>query len=139
LTAGANASSPHCSPNGKWLVYQSWGSSGFSLWKLSIDGGEALLVTDKFGTLPAVSPNGKLIGYYYGDPQTRATKLALLPFEGGDHVKFFDLPTNVIAPGEIFRQPVRWTPDGRGLTYVITRGLVSNIWLQPVNGGSHGS
>jgi|SRR2546427_2010056 len=30
---------------------------------------------------------------------------------------------------------VRWTPDGRALTYINTRGIVSNIWLQPVDGG----
>jgi Tol biopolymer transport system component len=135
LTTGANnAFSPHCSPDGKWVVYQSFTSSGFSLWKVSIDGGEPVLVTDKFATLPVVSPDGKLIACYYGDPPA-TTKFALLPFDGGDPVKLFDLPTNAIPVGEIFRQPVRWTPDGRGLTYVLTRGLVSNIWLQPVDGG----
>jgi len=31
---------------------------------------------------------------------------------------------------------VRWLPDGRALAYVSTRGGVSNIWLQPVDGGA---
>jgi eukaryotic-like serine/threonine-protein kinase len=136
LTTGANAISPNCSPDGKWVVYNSFGSGGFRVWKVSIDGGEPVLVTDKFANLPAVSPDGKLIACYYGDPQTSATRLALLPFEGGDPVKLFDLPTNAISAGdEELRQLIRWTPDGRALTYVITRGLVSNIWLQPVGGG----
>jgi eukaryotic-like serine/threonine-protein kinase len=136
LTIGANSISPHCSRDGKWIVYQSFGSSGFRLWKVSIEGGEPVLVSDKFATLPVVSPDGKLIACYYGDPQTRKSKLALLPFEGGDPVKLFDLPpTNLISVDADFRQGVHWTPDGRGLTYVITRGLVSNIWLQSVDGG----
>ncbi len=31
---------------------------------------------------------------------------------------------------------VRWTPDGRGIAYIATRGGVSNIWSQPLDGGS---
>jgi Tol biopolymer transport system component len=31
--------------------------------------------------------------------------------------------------------PVRWLPDGRAFSYVRTRGGVSNIWLQPIDGG----
>ncbi|MCM3874029.1 MAG: hypothetical protein ND895_25355, partial [Pyrinomonadaceae bacterium] len=30
---------------------------------------------------------------------------------------------------------IRWTSDGRGLTYINTQGGVSNIWRQPLNGG----
>ncbi|HEX6625814.1 MAG TPA: hypothetical protein VF064_19010, partial [Pyrinomonadaceae bacterium] len=81
---------------------------------------------------PAVSPDGKLIACYYLDEQTRAMKIALLPFEGGDPVKLFDLPQTSNRG-----QPPRWTPDGRALTYINTRGIVSNIWLQPVDDGQH--
>jgi Tol biopolymer transport system component len=31
---------------------------------------------------------------------------------------------------------VRWTSDGKSLAYIDTRNGVSNIWLQPVDGGS---
>jgi serine/threonine protein kinase/Tol biopolymer transport system component len=129
LTTGTGAFSPHCSPDGKWVVYNSFGSSGFIIWKVSIDGGEPVQVTDKYATSPAVSPDGKLIACYFLDQQTRVTKIALLPFEGGDPVKLFDLPQTANR-GE----PVRWTPDGRALTYVNTRGIVSNIWLQQTDG-----
>jgi Tol biopolymer transport system component len=30
---------------------------------------------------------------------------------------------------------LRWTVDGRALTYVLTAGDVSNVWSQPVSGG----
>jgi serine/threonine protein kinase/Tol biopolymer transport system component len=129
LTTGTGAFSPHCSPDGKWVLYNSFGSSGYIIWKVSIDGGEPVQVTDKFAQLPAVSPNGKLIACYFLDQQTRVTKIALLPFEGGDPFKLFDLPQTANR-GE----SVRWTPDGRALTYINTRGIVSNIWLQPTDG-----
>ena len=86
-------------------------------------------ITDKYASLPGISLDGKLIACYLLDQQTRITKIALLPFEGGDPVKLFDLPQTAIR-GEA----VRWTPDGRALTYINTRGIVSNIWLQPVDG-----
>jgi Tol biopolymer transport system component len=30
---------------------------------------------------------------------------------------------------------VRWTADGRALTYIDNRGGISNIWSQPLDGG----
>jgi len=30
---------------------------------------------------------------------------------------------------------LRWTPDGRALTYIDTKGGVSNIWSLPLDGG----
>ena len=32
-------------------------------------------------------------------------------------------------------QRVRWTPDGRALTYVAARDGVYNLWRQPLDGG----
>jgi serine/threonine protein kinase/Tol biopolymer transport system component len=129
LTTGIGAFSPHCSPDGKWVAYNSFGSSGFITWKVSIDGGEPVQVINKSAQLPAVSPDGKLIACYFLDQQTGVTKIALLPVEGGDPVKLFDLPQTANR-GEA----IRWTPDGRALTYINTRGIVSNIWLQPIDG-----
>src|SRR5262249_23159428 len=130
LTNGPGAWSPNCSPDGKWIVYNSFLSTGFSIWKISIDGGEPVQVTDRFTSTPAVSPDGKLMACYLTDPTTRAAKLALLPFEGGEPLKLFDIPQPVFQGAS----SIRWTADGRALTYIITRGLVSNIWLQPIDG-----
>ncbi len=30
--------------------------------------------------------------------------------------------------------PIRWTHDGSALTYIVNRGGVSNIWIQPLDG-----
>jgi TolB protein len=127
LTSGAGGWHPHCSPDGEWVLYDSIGSSGSIIWRVSIEGGEPVRVTDKYAFLPAVSPDGKLIACYFVDPQTKVIKIALLPFAGGDPVKLFDLEQYAASF-------IRWTPDGRAVTYVNTRGLVSNIWLQPIDG-----
>lgn len=126
LTSGSYDRNPAFSPDGKWIIYASMGGTQPNLWKVSIDGGEAVKLTDKFSVAPAVSPDGKTIACYYWDekPETQLG-IALIPFEGGQPFKMLSLPTAL----------VRWTPDSSALTYVDSRGGVSNIWSQPVDGG----
>jgi serine/threonine protein kinase len=120
---------PTISPDGKWVVYTTFGPGGFSICKVSIDGGEPVQITHKNSLVPAISPDGKLIACYYLDERT--TKIVLIPFEGGEPSKTFDVS---LPPGS-FPNGVRWTHDGRALTYVVNRGGVSNIWIQLLDGG----
>jgi Tol biopolymer transport system component len=121
---------PAFSPDGRWVVFVSTWSGKWTLWKVGIEGGAPIQITDSASGLPAVSPDGKLIAYLYPDEQARYPhRVALIPFEGGQPVKRFDLPS--VAPGS----GLRWTPDGRALLYVDTRNNVSNVWSQPVDGG----
>ncbi|MFN2511839.1 MAG: protein kinase [Pyrinomonadaceae bacterium] len=119
------------SPDGKWIAYTTFGPGGFSIWKVSINGGEPVQISNKYSLSPAISPDGKLIACYYLDERTGTTKIALIPFEGGEPVKIFE-PQVV----EFGTHPVRWTHDGRALTYIVNRGGVSNIWIQPLDGSS---
>ena len=121
---------PTISPDGKWVVHTTFGPGGFSIWKVSIDGGEPVQVTNKYSLSPAISPDGKLIACYYLDERTRTQKIALIPFAGGEPVKFFES-----QPIDAPTYPVRWTHDGRALTYIVNRGGVSNIWIQRLDGG----
>lgn len=126
LTSGNYDRNPTFSPDGKWIIYASMGVSQPNLWRVSIDGGEAVKLTDKYSIAPTVSPDGKTIACYYwdGNPESQLS-IALIPFEGGQPMKTFTLPSAV----------VRWTPDGSALTYVDSRSGVSNVWSQPVDGG----
>jgi eukaryotic-like serine/threonine-protein kinase len=130
LTRGKGDHLPSLSPDGRWVVYSSYDESGKrTLWKVSIEGGEPLQLTHYTSNSPEVSPNGKSIACQMFDEETRRLVLAILPFEGGDPImKFCDTP----LPGH---ELLRWTPDGRALTYVVTDAGVSNIWLQPIDGG----
>jgi Tol biopolymer transport system component len=121
---------PTISPDGKWVLYTTFGPGGFSIWKVSIDGGEPVQITHKYSLSPAISPDGKLIACYYLDERTVTTKIALIPFEGGEPSKLFDL----LQPLDAGAYPVQWTHDGRALTYTVSRGGVSNIWIQPLDG-----
>ena len=123
---------PTISLDGKWVVYTTFGPGGFSIWKVSIDGGEPVQITHKYSLSPAISPDGKLIACYYVDERTVTTKIALIPFEGGEPSKLFDLSHPVV----VGTYPVRWTHNGGGLTYIVNRGGVSNIWIQPLDGSA---
>jgi eukaryotic-like serine/threonine-protein kinase len=125
LTSGGGGESPYFSPDSKWVLYSDFGHGMMSLWKVPIDGGSAAQIGDKVSWSPVVSPDGKLIACYYAAEDIRQVKLAVIPFEGGTPVKMFD----------IVSQTVRWTADGRALTYIVDRTGTSNIWNQPLDGG----
>lgn len=127
LTSGSGDAIPHCSPDGKWVAYT---SSGPSIWKVSIDGGQPIRLTDKLTTRPAFSPDGKLIACTYRPDRNSPWRIAVIPSEGGQPIKIFETPV------PISNFPVlRWTADGRAILYADEHSGVGNIWSQPVDGG----
>ncbi|MCA1574165.1 MAG: DPP IV N-terminal domain-containing protein, partial [Acidobacteria bacterium] len=133
LTEGPGDIFPQSSPDGRWVVFQSARSGPVRVWKVSIDGGEPVRLTDKWTANPTVSPDGSLIACFYREDQPNSpAKVAVIPFPGGDPVKVLDLPRPSFsgAPG------LRWTPDGRAVTYIDTINGVSNIWSLPLDGGA---
>jgi Tol biopolymer transport system component len=120
LTLGA---APTCSPDGRWIVY---GQSG-RLWKIGIDGGSPVQLTDFRADLLSISPDGKQVAYY----STEGPHLGLIPFDGGPATKIVELTPS----SRSINQVPRWTPDGRALAYIDRRGGVGNIWSVPISGG----
>ena len=79
-----------------------------------------------------VSPDGKFIAYLY--PEERGGEhpaIGLMPFDGGDLVKTFDMPLTLSDWAGLW-----WTPDGRAISYVDNANAVSNVWNQPVDGST---
>jgi serine/threonine protein kinase len=122
------------SHDGQWVVYNSFTGG---IHKVSVNGGGLMKVVAK-GNLhyPQVSPDGKLLAYFFDDEQTQRPKIGIIKFDGGALVKIIDLPLSA-APGsyeDIFYRGWHWSPDGRALVYVKTLGGVSNLWSQPIDG-----
>ncbi len=127
LTNGMHEHFPQFSPDGKWVIYTSASEGKPTVWKISIDGGEPVRLTNKYSKLPVVSPDGKLIACYYWEEKPDSPfGISLVPFDGGAPVKTID---NLPAAA------VRWASDGRALIYNETRGGVSNLWSQAIDGG----
>jgi Tol biopolymer transport system component len=131
LTRGSGEDWASFSPDGRSVVYTVIGGlDRFTLWQVSIDGGEPVRLTEKFALQASVSPDGQLIACGYRPDANAPWKLGVLPISGGKPTQSFDIPQSVDLPVVL-----RWTPDGRALTYIDTRNGVSNLWLQPIAGG----
>lgn len=136
LTSGNLESTwPTVSPDGKWIVYQHPETLGpYTLWRVSIDGGTPQKITDGVSIRATISPDGKLIAFWYNDEgKTSSWKLKVIQFEGGATYKVFDVAPTVQVNWDT---PLQWTQDGRYLTYVDHRGGIDNLWGQPIEGGA---
>src|SRR5262249_53875408 len=113
-----------------WVVFQSALSGSTRLWKVSIDGGEPVRLTDQYAFNPTVSPDGQLIACLYREdqPNAPAYKVAIIPFAGGAPIKLLDIPQSLRGPAGL-----RWMPDGRTLMFIDTVNGVSNIWSPPLD------
>jgi Tol biopolymer transport system component/DNA-binding winged helix-turn-helix (wHTH) protein len=129
ITYGGGENKPAVSRDGRWVVYTS--VTDWTLWRVPIDGGEAVKLTDGHSLWPAISPDGRSIAYFRAEGSSKQQyKLTIIPFEGGEPTKVFDTVQIVLGS-----QEVQWTPDGQGLAYAVDDGDVSNIWIQPLVGG----
>lgn len=122
LSSGGDARWPRCAPDNKWVVYASI-VNPTGLFKVPIDGGDPVQLTDKAPTYPAISPDGRLISVgYFEDPG--AARTAIYAFDGGAPLKILSF----------FNFFYCWTPDGRSLAYISRHGT-PNVVSQPMDGG----
>jgi Tol biopolymer transport system component len=132
LTSGSfDDASPVSSPDGRFVVFQSTRAGKPAIWKVSMDGGNAVQLSDQIAQVPVVSPDGKLVSFFYWDAHANnQPKLGLIPFEGGERVKTIDLPTSV--------QPIAfsWMPDGKSIAYLDNSSGILNVWSAPIDGGA---
>lgn len=131
LSFGDGEFYPECSPDGQWIVYQSADEMAPTIWKISIDGGEAVRLTDTKALRPAISPDGKLVAFHYLDPEPEGSKwrIGIVSMDGSLPMRRFDLPSTVT------KRIVRWSPDGKAVVYPNDEGGLSDLWMQPLEGG----
>lgn len=121
-------------PDGKWVIYEHVGAGTLgTLWKMPMDGGAGVRLTSEVTLRPAISPDGKWIACWRKEQKPGAPwKLALIPIEGGEPAKLFEVPQGD-ANGE---SSLRWTADGLGIAYIDYRDGKTTIWSQPISGGA---
>ena len=123
LTNGGGERWPRLTPDGKWVVYASI-TNPLGLFKVSIEGGPVVPLTNKAPGYPAISPDGTMIASgYFEEPG--ANKTAIYSFGGGEPLRVLDFSSSYIS----------WTPDGRALTY-IDAGPSTNIFSRDIAGSS---
>ena len=116
-------------PDGHWVIYTDIGSDRPTLWRVPIVGGAPTQVTQVFSHAADVSPDGNLMASYTADERPSSFwQIGIFDVARGQRVKIFP---NAMR----YRAPIRWTPDGRALTYVDAKNGFVNIWIQPLAGG----
>lgn len=132
LTFGeAIDSRPDISPDGNWVIYSSWLNAQSRIWKVAIDGGTPLRLTDFDSLAPTFSPDGRSIACItpVRSPASPAS-VEIISSEGGPPIKSFD-----VLPFDFAYRPVRWTPSGDALIFRRTDKNVGNLWKQRLSGG----
>ena len=130
LTRSGNAVAPLCSSDSESVQYFNF--DGMGNWRIPIGGGTPTQVDMK--NLPAVaksySPDGELIAYDAFGPEGDVPNLiAVIPAAGAEPTYRFPLR------GDASFERLRWSPDGSGLDYFLTKNGVGNIWRQPLPKG----
>lgn len=124
----ANAIGLSVTPDSLWIVYSAVRDERPTLFKLSIEGGEPIALSQAAASFPAVSPDGKFVACYVLTTDRRR-RLSIISFATGKIVKEFDVYFD-------YNLPIRWTPDSKALSYVVSRNGVCNIWRQAIKGGT---
>ena len=128
LTHARADEQPSITPDGRWIVFNSNVAGKARLSRFSIDGGEPVKLLEGTAGEPVISPDGKLIAFYYRSTPAGINKIAIMPLAGGEPRLICDLPAHY----GLFR----WMPDGRAIVYADKENGAGNIWLQPLDGGA---
>jgi len=135
------ATTPQCTPDGRWVVYIR-GTSSIPM-RVAIAGDkppEPLAQRGALGpwAVVAISPDGKQFAYLAppdspvenpsSPSASRPNQLRVIAFDGGVLLDQLDWPP---AAGDF-----RWAPGGEAVDYVLTLNGVDNIWRQNLAGGA---
>ena len=126
LTSGGD-SRPSVSSDGS-VVFQRGviQSSPIALWHVPLEGGAPVQLVEGTSIRPVVSPDGRLVAYYWLTPERWV--LAVVPRDGGQPLQVFPLSSTHCG------RTVRWSPDGQALAYIDCGESAANIWLQRLDG-----
>jgi serine/threonine protein kinase/Tol biopolymer transport system component len=135
LTGGVeNDSQPVCTADGQSVLFRSIRQGKSTYWKVPLSGGTPEQLSDKSASWAAVSPDGKLVALRYFDEQTKANKIAVIPFAGGAPIKTLDVSVSFRDVG------LGWTADSKSVVYAESRASgessADNIWSVPNDGGA---
>jgi eukaryotic-like serine/threonine-protein kinase len=115
-----------CSPDGKLVLYQ----TAKKVYRVPVEGGTPEELTGiPASSIVAISPDENWIAYGFqeGSP-VPVPKLGVVAAAGGTPAHTFPLPRGVNG--------LRWSPDGKGLQFLLTLNGATNVWEQPLAGGT---
>jgi len=148
ITRGEKSSAdPHWSPDGKWIGFVSSRNGKANVWRISVSGGEAEMITDEKGGVSAFewSPDGASIAFVMRDAKTDAEEKADKEKRDwrtlDEQVKFNRLYVSPVEKGADGKRTARlltkearsvnefsWAPDGRTIVFDHQKTAVADDW-----------
>ena len=138
LTDGKLDLSPVCTPDGKWIYFNSRQIRRIA--RVLSDGsgkpepiqGSAVPNSFLVGGL-TISADGKTLAYLVeivdAETQRGQEKLALLDL-GSSAPRLVDVDPRITQGG------LQYTPDGKAMAYPVSENGVDNLWIQPLDGSA---
>ena len=132
LTSGDGIENlPDCSSDGS-VIYNSHFNGQTLVWKIPVEGGTPVKLTDYTCFAPSISPDAASVACIIPpDNLSSNAVIAIVPSDtGGEPVKTFP-----VAQFAWYYRPVRWTPDSKDLLFIRSVKQAYNLWKQSLSGG----
>lgn len=132
LTSDRDDIFPACSPDGKTVVYDHVAGGKTRLWRVGADGKNTTQIADKNYIQPAFSPDGKHIAVEDWADNPHLELIVLDASTGVAQSSYTISHSQSINNGQ---NRIAWTPDGRGIVFIVTDSVsnTSNLWEQPMD------
>jgi len=132
ITSGENSTFwAAASADSKQVVFSALRNGKFALLREPIEGGTPTILWDHQCTWPSVSPDGtSILCLAHDEKSGYSFEAAIIPFAGGPPSKTLDLPSTAVTDWGL-----RFSPDGKSITYVDASSGAGNICNQPLDGG----
>ena len=100
---------------------------------MPLDGSEATRLTSLIGFLPAISPEGTRVAFYYDDPTVPGhdENIGIVSVKTGEIAASFEPPAYTSRSSSL----LRWARDGEALVVNTVEGDRGNLWRVPLDGG----
>jgi serine/threonine protein kinase/Tol biopolymer transport system component len=116
---------PTFAADGKSVISSSLQEGRRVVTSYALGGGAPKMLIEDRAWRPVVSPDGTKIACNYLDIDQEKWRIGVFAIGGGAPLASFE------APGDAHRV-IHWATDGNAIAYLVTKGGVSNIQIQPL-------